>query len=392
MTQQSNARFRYELPPVDEPVSFSLTGGDDWLGPITVEPLNRPAIADLQLTSQAPGRSETVAHSFASQDSQLLFLPGTQLQLSLASDMPLASAALVPNAGAAPDFERQDDRHFVARWTMSEAQTFEIKLVDAAAGLESKPHFISLNLLVDRVPRVAMRSSGVGRRVTPTATIPLALRAIDDFGLSAVEIDVEQSIPKEDKPEVQMHQLPVSLPEPADGTSATPLTEFETDQSALLKTYAVAAGQTIRLRGQATDNRAEGGQPGQSRWLSFQVVTPEELFYEILMVQRAQREKFRGALDTEKALAAALDASLDAEQSAANVRKHQVAARQVSQVANRLDATLQEMTLNELGSPQGASYWPRASSARCASCRRPRSPDCGPCWINWWPSPAARAS
>ena len=33
-------------------------------------------------------------------------------------------------------------------------------------------------------------------------------------------------------------------------------------------------------------------------------------------------------------------------------RQHQIATRQVSQIANRLDATLQEMTLNDLGSTQ----------------------------------------
>jgi len=257
----------------------------------------------------------------------------------------------VASVGEAPQFERRDDRHFVARWPMSEPQTLEIKLVDAQAHLESKPYFISLNLLVDRVPRVTVRSSGVGRRVTPQATIPVSLRALDDFGLTAVNIDVEQTIPKEDKPETQTHKISVTLPTtPQEG--AAPPTEMESDQSAALKAYAVTPGNTIRLRGEATDNRAEGAQLGQSRWLTFQVVTPEELFYEILMVQRAQREKFRAALDMEKTMAAALETPTDAEQLAGMGRKHQVAARQVGQVANRLDATLQEMTLNDLGSSQ----------------------------------------
>jgi len=349
MEQLTATRFRYELPAVEEPITFTLTGGDDWLGPVTVEPLNRPGIASLSLVSQSPGRSETDTHSFASQESQLLFLPGTQLELTLESDLPLESADLLPSTGPAPTFARRDERHFVAAWNMTEAQTFEIKLVDAQAHLASKPYFISLNLLQDRLPRVTVRSSGVGRRVTPQATIPVALRAIDDFGLAQVNLDLEQTIPRAEKPEVQHHPHPVALPEESE--TARP-TEFEGDQRVALKDHSVTAGNTVRLRGEATDNRSAGGQVGQSRWLTFQVVTPEELFYDILTVQRAQREKFRGALDVEKAQAALLATPENVEQIAAAGRKHQLVARQVTQIANRLDATLQEMTLNELGSSQ----------------------------------------
>jgi hypothetical protein len=349
MTQFTNTRFRYELPPVEEPVKFSLTGGDDWLGPIIVEPLDRPGIKDLQLVSQAPGRSEQDTHTFASQESQLLFLPGTKLELLLTSDLPLESASLVSSVGEVPSFQRNDDTHYVARWEMSESQTFEIKLVDAQANLASKPYFISLNLLQDRVPRVTIRSTGVGRRITPLATIPISLKAIDDFGLTAAKIEMEQTVVKEEKPEAELHEVAVTLPN-ASPTEAP--REMDADQRVSLKEYPIAPGNTIRLRGTAADNRAQGTQVGQSRWLTFQVVTPEELFYEILMVQRAQREKFRAALETEKTLSLAFESAIESEELSGLNRTHQVATRQVSQIANRLDATLQEMSLNDLGSTQ----------------------------------------
>jgi len=349
LTQFTANRFRYELPPVDEAVSFTLYGGDDWLGPLTIEPLNRPGIEDLKIVSRAPGRDESETHTFGGQESHLLFLPNTKLELSLTSDVPLESAQLVAATGAVPRLERRDDRHYTAEWLMSEAQTLEIKLVDAAAGLTSKPYFVTLNLLQDRLPRVVIRSSGVGRRVTPQATIPVALRAMDDFGLATVGLDAEETIVKDEKPVSATHAVPIPLPTPTPGR---PLTEIETDHRVSLKEYALAAGATLKLRGTATDNRAEEAQGGQSRWLTFQVVTPEELFYEILMVQRAQREKFRATLEVEKAQLTALETVADAEQLAAITRKHQVAARQVWQVANRLEATLQEITLNDLGSQQ----------------------------------------
>ncbi|HVW39393.1 MAG TPA: hypothetical protein VHB99_18880, partial [Pirellulales bacterium] len=87
-------------------------------------------------------------------------------------------------------------------------------------------------------------------------------------------------------------------------------------------------------------------------WLSFQIVTAEELFYEILMRQRAERAKFAAALETAKAQSEPLAKSPTAEQIGAVARKHQLVARQAWQTANRLEATLEEMTLNDLGGQQ----------------------------------------
>ena len=109
-----------------------------------------------------------------------------------------------------------------------------------------------------------------------------------------------------------MRELAVALP--AAGPTDV-LREMEADERVSLKEYPIVPGNTIRLRGTAADNRSQGTQTGQSRWLTFQVVTPEELFYEILMVQRAQREKFRAALETEKALATALEVAQRASES-----------------------------------------------------------------------------
>ncbi len=348
-TQLPQGRFRFELPPVVEPVTLSITGGDDWFGPITVEPLDRPTIKDLQIVSQAPGRNDTQTHTFAGGDAQLLFLPQTKLELQLTASTPLASATLNAASGTSPVFERTDNEHFVSRWEMEQSLALEIVLVDRRAGIASKPQVISLGLLEDRAPRVTVRSTGVGRRVTPVARIPLVVRALDDFGITKLEVDVEQTIPREEQPETKTTVLAQELP-PA--SADVPLADFECEPEVSLKNLALPPGTTVKIRATAGDNCAAGSQAASSRWLSFQVVTPEELFYEILMVQRAQRERFRGALETEKAQATDLETAVEQEQAAGVLRKHQVAARTVWQVANRLDASLAEMTLNDLGSPQ----------------------------------------
>jgi len=348
-TNFQGGRFRYELPPVAEPLEFHVTGGDDWFGPIKVEPIDRPKIDQLSIVARAPGseRSETFAHAGA--DAPLVFLADTELELQFSASVPLAGAELSSQTGAAPKLERVDDAHYVAQWKMQAAQTLEIRLVGRQAHLESKPYYLSIGLLVDRAPRLSLRSSGVGKRVTPQAKIPLHLRAQDDFGLVSLALELEQTVPHENKPEVSTRQMAIELPPEADGR---PATDFEDEPKTALAEYALAAGTLVKLRAVATDNRAQGSQEAASRWLNFQIVTPEELFYEILMRQRAERAKFAAALETAKAQTEPLSGAPTADQIAGAARKHQLAARQVWQVANRLDATLEEMALNELGGEQ----------------------------------------
>jgi hypothetical protein len=55
MTAVGPRRFRHELPPSSASSSFTLLGGDDWLGPITVERVDRPALQAIKLRVREPG-------------------------------------------------------------------------------------------------------------------------------------------------------------------------------------------------------------------------------------------------------------------------------------------------------------------------------------------------
>ncbi|HET6883462.1 MAG TPA: hypothetical protein VFI31_25145 [Pirellulales bacterium] len=348
-TRYSEARFRYEIPQVSEPFDVSISGGDDWFGPVRVEPVDRPTVQSLVVYARRPGREETETHSSEGGDSQLLFLPDTELLLEVTSSVPLSGARLTAKEGPAPPLERKDQTHYAAHWTMKQAQTFELNLIGLEGGLASKPYFVSIGLLIDREPRVSIRSSGVGRRVTSQARIPLALHAADDFGITAVTVEMEATSLKDDKPQTKSQRIAVELPP---FSPDAPPTEIDQQPSFSLSEQLLAPGTLLKLRGQASDNRIQGPQSGTSRWLSFQVVTPEELFYEILMRQRAERAKFAAALDMAKTQTEPLAVIPTAEAAYGLVRKHQVVARQVWQVANRLEISLTEMALNDLGSEQ----------------------------------------
>ena len=343
--------FRYELAPLAEPAAMHVTGGDDWLGPITVEPVDRPGVRSLEISAVRPGSATAETVRVGETTSQLLFLPQTRLELKLVADQPLRSAEALNGGEPVSGWTRVDERTYTLAWTMADALALEFRLAERRAGLLSKPYFLAIGVLKDRVPRVTIRASGVGRRVTPVARIPLFVRANDDFGLASLALDWELVSLVEDQPRVDTKQLPLAdlVPKtPAD----EPLTQFEYTQELELRGKEFVPGNTLKLRGTATDACSLGTQTGSSRWITLQIVSAEELFYDILMRQREQRAKFALALERAKTQAKTLAELSEPEEAFGLSRAQQVINRQVWQVTGALDATLQEMTLNDLANPQ----------------------------------------
>lgn len=346
-THFTAGQYRYELPPLTGPAEVQITGGDDWFGPLRIEPIDRPDVGSLTLRVRTPGsdHAETVQANSAEQ--QLLFLPGTQLEIELASTQPLTAAhAAVSGTDQVLEMQRQDDQHYQFSWDLKDPITFEFQLA-GKSGLEAKPYFLTLGILNDRAPRLTLRSSGVGRRVTPVAKIPLHLRAVDDFGIAELMLELEETRVIDSKPATSTHQ-PLKESFSNDDDNKLPL-DLTREPTLGLTEYSLIPGATVRIRGKATDACVLGVQTSESRWLTFQVVSADELFYEILTRQREQRNRFAKALQSEKEQKLLLGRITTKSEVSQAVRVLQADARQVWQVAGQLSATLLEMSLNEIG-------------------------------------------
>lgn len=346
----ATGQYRYELPPITKPAEISITGGDDWLGPIRIEPIERPSVEILKILATTPGKAEPDVIRADDAEQQLLFQPTTKLELQLTSTQPLANAKMSVSGSNDPakDLERMDDRTYRMNWEVKEAVTFEYQLHGKEGGLNSKPYFLTLGLLNDRPPRLTIRSSGVGRRVTPVARIPLNLRVLDDFGVAKLALEMEDIRLVDQKPTTNSRKpLEENLQQPGQKLQ----NDVEREPTLALAEYNLVPGASIRVKGTASDACVLGEQSAESRWLAFQIVSSEELFYEILTRQREQRAKLAKAIETAKGQLDSIRRLESTKEAGAIVRVHQAIARQVFQISGVLNGTLQEMTLNDVGAP-----------------------------------------
>ncbi len=352
MVEVRDGQFRYEFPPESASSTFELTGGDDWIDPLVLERVDRPSLAETRVRVREPGAADSGFRSVEDPRQHLVFLPDTEVEMTLVGSEPLADARLKIQSGNTPALRRVDEKTFATNWTLREATTLEVSLRSSRTGLDSRPAFLSIGLLRDREPRVTLRAAGVGGHVTPVATIPLTVAAIDDFGLAAMRLQLDRStiVGEKDKPETKTRRETVAIPMAAEAGRV--LLDHQARHEVMLQADPPAPGTILRFTGEADDRCARGTQTGRSTPLQLQVVTPDELFYEILLRQRAERAKFLAALELVEKQTPVLAGRPSSEDFLRVMRTAQSASRQLDQIGGRIADTLQEMKLNQVGSPK----------------------------------------
>ena len=232
--------------------------------------------------------------------------------------------------------KRADERTFAAHWTLREATTLEIVLTSAQTALSSKPTFLSIGLLKDREPRVTLRAVGVGGHVTPVATIPLTVAATDDFGLAALRLRARTNVERRGEGEVEPRTQKTTVALPLAADPARPVLDHQVRHDVALQADPPKVGTVLRFVAEADDRCARGAQTGRSSVLALQVVSPDELFYEILIRQRAERAKFLAALETMEKQTPVLAGKPSTDDFLRVMRVQHAASRQLDQIAGRI--------------------------------------------------------
>ena len=165
---------------------------------------------------------------------------------------------------------------------MKESLALEFRLTGQRGALSSKPYFLAIGVLKDREPRVTIRSSGVGRRVTPVARIPLAHSGQRRLWrrLAGARLGTHRDAATTSRRSTPSTSASRSRPPRRRHAAATEINLRPRSRTATSR--ASRPGNTLKLRGAATDACAPAPRPAFRRWLSFQIVAPDELFYEIL--------------------------------------------------------------------------------------------------------------
>jgi len=335
--------FRYDLPAVLQTVTVEAEGGDDDVGPITIEPIDRPRIKTLMLTSQHLTEKEPQIHNFSGQDADLTFLPKTNLKLEFQANVPIAEAKI---SGAPAEVKQIADDRFVIQWSHEKPVAMQIELLSSQAKLTSLPTPVTIGLKTDQPPRVSLSFTGVRQRITPMAKIPLTILARDDYGVADMSLTSKaEFIDANKKQQTVTDAKPLGPFNPIEP-------EIQQKQDFDVAGLKLLPNTILSLVASATDQRYELPQTGVSRPASFRIVAPEELFREILLRQQGERAKFRKQIEEAEKIKEALATLTSPQAGAALARQHRNIQREAQRIGTTLSESMIEMRLNGLGTPE----------------------------------------
>ncbi|HEX6963471.1 MAG TPA: hypothetical protein VF175_16510 [Lacipirellula sp.] len=262
---------------VSSDLEFDVIGGDDRVRNLRLHAVERPAITRVWLEVEYPAYMRREPRSIPI--SGRAELPeGARAVCRIEANKPLKSVE-VRDSSEQVDLAAKvaaEDPHLFsfAIDTATMDRAFLITMHDADGVQNRDPFRLPLSVLPDEPPELSVQLRGIGSAITPQATLPLAGKVEDDYGVE--EIWFEYQIDESSAERRSLLVQPEGLPE-------MPMTEHfdlaEADPETRRPRVAVKAGQKLSLAVKARDayDLAEEPHIGGSQRFRLDVVTPSEL-------------------------------------------------------------------------------------------------------------------
>lgn len=181
--------YRYQFKRVTSDMTFEVVGGDDRVRDLQLRVVDRPELTSIELKCEYPlylNREERKLRVTGG----MRIPEGTRLTVHAESSKPLTAVTIHTSENprdAQVALSEPPPRSL--RWeygTLSGDDVLLIHVMDTDGVSCREPYRVSLSVVPDEVPQVAVRLAGIGTAITPDAMIPLVGKVTDDYGLNRV--------------------------------------------------------------------------------------------------------------------------------------------------------------------------------------------------------------
>jgi methyl-accepting chemotaxis protein len=187
--QESPGR-RYEASLIDvrTPLTYSITAGDLQSPWFRVNVLERPFVSNIRLDYAFPAYSGLVPRTVDENNGDIAALRGSEVTVTIAAGKPLESAALVMRSGRRIELSRRGPSSFTGVIAVRGGDTYSIELLDTDGLFNVNPPVYSIVAVRDEYPLAKIVDPGEDRELPRDMMLPLAVSAIDDYGISKLRL------------------------------------------------------------------------------------------------------------------------------------------------------------------------------------------------------------
>jgi hypothetical protein len=211
--QDEFQRYSHTFKNVLEPITFEITGGDERIGKLFIQPVDSPKFVELVAHCEYPPYLvDRAAGAFTPREVTIggpLEIPaGTRIKLRCVASTPVATVLVKTADQDAPrpialSPSREDPRHFEFDCgAVSANRVLFFTLVDPDGLANREPIAVELIARPDEPPSAGVRLAGIGSAITPDALLPIRGELTDDYGLAKAWFAVQN----EEQPP-QIHPL-----------------------------------------------------------------------------------------------------------------------------------------------------------------------------------------
>lgn len=295
----------------------------------TIEVVMIPRVEDVEFTITPPAYTRLAAYRGALPPGGIDALPGTRVELRVASNRPLRRGTLSTDGTPIATLAAAESRplEVTGGFEVEQPAAMRIDLTDVEGCPSDVPFEFSVKLLSDLRPFVRITEPINPSLATPDASVVVRVQAEDDFGIS--RLDLYRSL-NDSRP------LPVELPVPS-----PPEARLEAGSTLPLGQLGVAPGDTIKLFARVEDNRPGGAQGSESEVTVLRIISQEEMNQ--LLVARQGIEAMQGRYqEAARRLEGIAQRIEDLQEALASVDPESPAAESIRQELRDLAAAMEE--------------------------------------------------
>jgi hypothetical protein len=289
--------FRYQFKRVAGDMEFDVVGGDDRVRDLRLQVVERPELFAIEL--------ECVYPKYLGRESRRLPVTGgmripegAQLVLHANSTKPLTAASIHrANNQTDAQLNFKDEPKQQLQWSygaFTEDDVLMVSITDVDGVASREPYRVSLAVVRDEVPQIAVRLAGIGTAVTPDAVLPFVGKVTDDYGLDHAWYEY-----RVDGGAAETRPLSASL---AGEPLLSELDAFDlraVDPSTGQRLFELKPGQKLSLSLKAADrfDLADSPRAGASQQFTLDVVTPGDLLALLERRELALRQRYEAIYD-----------------------------------------------------------------------------------------------
>lgn len=186
LTRNERGEYTYPLKGVRTALRYRISGSDAVSPEFTVQPYTPAEVKEWNVGLLYPeytGKARTTQNS-----PDMTVLRGTLASIEISPTTKLSRARLQFKDGPAVDLAPQQNGFWKTDLKISKDAEFTVELADEKGRPGASVNSYRIVALPDEIPAVEITEPGQDIRATATNTVPVKIRAMDDYGLQELKI------------------------------------------------------------------------------------------------------------------------------------------------------------------------------------------------------------